>query len=405
MILGSDFLAQVKIDISYKNKCVSWFGNTIPLRNKRDLTRQDFDDLVECFESQIGEDDLGDDWMESYVTRILDAKYEKLDLDAFIATQTHLDKVQKDNLKSILRKHEKLFDGTLGVYPHKKVHIELHEGAKPVHARAYPVPRVHLDAFKKELLHLCEIGVLEPTGLSERASPTFITPKKDGRVRWVNDLRALNKVVRRRQYPLPNINDILKRRSGYSFFTKLDISMQYYTFELDDESKDLCTIVTPFHKYRYRRLPMGLKCSPDVAQEVMENIFRNIYNCEVYIDDIGAFSTKWKAHIALLDKVLTRLEENGFTVNPLKCEWAVKETDWLSYWLTPTGLKPWKKKADAILKMEAPTNLKELCSFIGAVNYYRDMWPRRAHILAPLTSKTGCKKFQERLKCKRLFRK
>jgi predicted methyltransferase len=97
MILGSNFLAQVKIDISYKNKCVSWFGNTIPLQNKRDFTRQDFDDLVKCFESQIGEDDLGDDWMESYVTRILDAKYEKLDLDALIATQTHFDEVQRQS--------------------------------------------------------------------------------------------------------------------------------------------------------------------------------------------------------------------------------------------------------------------------------------------------------------------
>jgi hypothetical protein len=291
MILGSDFLAQVKIDISYKNKCVSWFSNTIPLRNRRDFMRPDFNDLVECFESQIGEDDLGDDWMESYVTRILDAKYEKLDLDAFIAKQTHLNEVQNDDLKSIFRKHEKLFDGTLGVYPHKKVHIELHKDAKPVHSRAYhPVPKVHLDTFKKELLHLCKIGVLEPAGLSEWASPTFITPKKDGRVPWVSNLRALNKVVRRQQYPLPIINDILKRRSGYSFFTKLDISMQYYTFELDDESKDLCTIVTPFGKYRYRRLPMGLKCSPDVAQEVMENIFCNVEDCEVYIDDIGAFS-------------------------------------------------------------------------------------------------------------------
>jgi hypothetical protein len=45
---------------------------------------------------------------------------------------------------------------------------------------------------------------------------------------------------------------------------------------------------------------MGLKCSPDYAQEVMENIFRDAKDAEFYTDDIGAFSQLWDDHIALL---------------------------------------------------------------------------------------------------------
>ena len=120
------------------------------------------------------------------------------------------------------------------------------------------------------------------------------------------------------------IADILCKQVRYDFFTKLDISMQFYSFQLDDKSQDLCIICTPFGMYKYARVPMGLKCFPDFAQAAMGNVLRGIEDADVYIDNVGVFSSDWDNHIRLIDNILRQLQENGSTINPLKCEWDVK---------------------------------------------------------------------------------
>lgn len=173
-----------------------------------------------------------------FAVDIKDSDYHQVDIADVVATCTQLTAKQQEQLEQTLNKYTTLFSGKLGKYPHGQIHLDIDPNATPVHKGHYPVAQHHYNTFKRELEWLVEIGVLEPCGRSLWASPTFVIPKKDGRVRWVSDFRALNKVLRRKIYPLPKIGDILARRTGYAFFTKLDVSMQF------------CTIATPFGLYR-----------------------------------------------------------------------------------------------------------------------------------------------------------
>jgi hypothetical protein len=148
---------------------------------------------------------------ENFVVNIKESKYKKVNIKDVAEKQTHLTKEQCTDLFTIFLKRTNLFSGKLGKYPHKKMDLELLPDVKSIHCQPYPIPQNHLGVFHKELEHLCDLGILSCFGATEWASPTFIIPKKDGRVCWVSDFCELNKVIRHKKYPLLRIQGILKK--------------------------------------------------------------------------------------------------------------------------------------------------------------------------------------------------
>ena len=107
--------------------------------------------------------------------------------------------------------------------------------------------------------------------------------------------------------------------------------MFFYCFELNEESKELCTINTPHGLYRYRLLPMGVNVSPDYAQSCIKEILKDL-DVEAYIDDCGMWSDgSFEEHLELVDEILGQLVANGMKCNPLKCNWAFQEMDFLGH--------------------------------------------------------------------------
>jgi hypothetical protein len=111
---------------------------------------------------------------------------------------------------------------------------------------------------------------------------------------------------------------------------------------------------------------------------------------QAYIDDLLAITSgSFRDHLEKLELIFKRLRQAGLKVNADKSFFAKYELEYLGYWITREGIQPVTKKIEAIQNIAPPRNRRELRKFIGIVNYYRDMWIRQSHVLAPLATLTS----------------
>ncbi len=381
MIIGREMMEDLGIDIRFSDHTIQWDNSEMPFKDMAN------DNLAETY--HIDDPESIKNSIERTKT-ILDNDYAIADLRKVAEDQTHLTPDEQKELEVVLREFEDLFDGTLGRWTQPDYHIELKPDVKPYHAKAFPVPRVHMETLKKEVERLCKVGVLKRVNRSEWAAPTFIIPKKDGKVRFISDFRQLNSRIVRTPYPIPNIQEMMLNLDGFQYATALDLNMGYYHVRLDPDSRKLCTIILPFGKFEYQRLPQGLCNGPDVFQEKMMELFDDIDYVRAYIDDLLILTkSNYQDHLDKLRNIFQKLREAGLKVNVTKSYFARGELEYLGYWITRDGIKPMPKKIEAIQRIAEPKTKKELRSFIGVVNYYRDMWIRRSHVLAPLAALTS----------------
>ncbi len=209
-------------------------------------------------------------------------------------------------------------------------------------------------------------------------------------MRTISDFRELNKRIVRKPYPIPQISTTLQELEGLTCATTLDLNMGYYTIRLDPTAAKMYTIIFPWGKYSYQRLPMGFARLADIFQVETGNLMATLEYVRVYIDCLLVITkSSHEDHLDKHEQVFIRLHNARLRVNAAKLFFCAQETEYLGYIVTRGGIKPQPKKVQAILALDPPNSVKKLRHFLGMVQYYREMWAKHSEMLAPLTDLVG----------------
>ena len=282
--------------------------------------------------------------------------------------------------EEILQKFPELFSNDIGTIKGSMIRLEMQSKTKPKFFSPRPIPYAIKDKVKAMLQGLEREGIIEKVETSEWAAPLVVVPKPDGDLRICGDYKVtINQHIKVDNYPLPKPEDIFASLEGAKFFTKLDLSRAYHQLQLDDESKRLTTVNTPFGLYQFTRLPFGVSVAPSKFQREIEKLVGDLPFVKVFLDDLLiAANTLEEAH-KNVGVVLQRLQEAGVRLKLDKCKFLLSELPYLGLIVSGDGLKTSQKKIEAIVAMSEPTNVKELRVFLGIVNYYGRFIPKLAH--------------------------
>ena len=253
-------------------------------------------------------------------------------------------------------------------------HIETQ--GPPLCCKPRPIHGEKLRAAKKEFDTLLELGIVRHSN-SPWSSPIHLVPKGDS-WRVCGDYRRVNNVTERDSYPMTNVNSLNCLLHGKKLFSKIDLVRGYNQIPMDEDSIEKTAVNTPFGLFEYTRMPFGLCNASRTFQRFMNELLGHLDFVFAYIDDVLIFSESAEEHMAHLEIVLKIMSENGLHIGVEKCSFLQTEINFLGHHISQSGICPCPKKTETISMCQVPSNLQELQSFLGSMNFYRNNIPHFA---------------------------
>jgi hypothetical protein len=178
------------------------------------------------------------------------------------------------------------------------------------------------EEITRQVQKLLELGVIRPSQAKYYSHP-HLTPKPDGSWRFCIDYRALNNCSKSLGWPIPNIDQLLRRIGAKkaNCFATFDLTSGYHQTAVDESTSEFTAFICSSGLYEWVRTPFGLKGAPSyfmqkMATEVLNGLLYNTAEC--YIDDVITWGKTPEELLANIELLLKRFRDKNIKLHPKK---------------------------------------------------------------------------------------
>ncbi|GJR22328.1 putative reverse transcriptase domain-containing protein, partial [Tanacetum coccineum] len=282
---------------------------------------------------------------------ILEIQGERPEKDPKSLSCIKADEKRLDDIRTVRDFPEVFPDDLTGLPPVREIEfrIDLIPGALPVVKSPYRLAPSEMQELSNQLKELQEKGFIRPSH-SPWGAPVLFVKKKDGALRMCIDYRELNKLTIKNRYPLPRIDDLFDQLQGACCFSKIDLRSGYHQLRVREEDIPKTAFRTRYGHFEFTVMPFGLTNAPAVFMDLMNRVCKPYLDKFVitFIDDILIYSKPEEEHEAHLKTILDLLKEEKLYAKFSKCEFWLKEVQFLGHVVNRNGIHVDPSKVESV---------------------------------------------------------